>query len=155
MKGRKVMSQFLLMRKAFLLTTLVFVLDFVFGTAVALALSLSDPAIGSARNNWFANGTPLSAPGIFMVLYGVFLLLATRQRWIGTIGIVGITLLTLISGVASIADMNITQRVFEYHLTLLTALPLVVAFVTIPIVIILGILTLMLQVRARTHPAIS
>jgi hypothetical protein len=51
--------------------------------------------------------------------------------------------------------MNITQQVFEHHLTLLTALPLVVAFVTIPIVIILGILTLMLQVRARTHPAIS
>jgi len=55
------MQQFLPVRKAFLLAALVFVFDFVLGTAVALQLNLSDPAIGgTARDNWFTAGTPPS-----------------------------------------------------------------------------------------------
>ena len=40
------MQQFLPVRKAFLIAALVFVLNYVLGTAVVLQLNLSDPNIG-------------------------------------------------------------------------------------------------------------
>ena len=75
------MRQFLPMRKAFLIVALVFVLNYVFGTAVALQMNLSDPGIGgAARDKWFSVDTPLGAPGWFMILYVILLVLAPRQR---------------------------------------------------------------------------
>jgi hypothetical protein len=90
-----------------------------------------------------------------MIVYVLFLLLATRQRWVGTVGIVGVTLLTLISGMASIADMDLMRRFFGQHPAWLSMLPLVVLFVMMPITILLGIVVLIQQVRTRTHPALS
>jgi hypothetical protein len=152
------MQQFLLVRKAFLVAALVFVFDFVLGTAIALQLNLSDPAIGgAARDHWFTAGTPLSAPGLFMILYVIFLVLATRQRWIGISGIVGVSLLTLISGLSWIADLNtgLLQRLIEQHLTILIAFTLVLLLATTLTIVILGIATLILQRRAHTRVVMS
>jgi hypothetical protein len=151
------MQHFLQVRKAFLIAALVFVFDFVLGTAVALQLNLSDPAIGgSARDNWFTAGTPLSAPGTFMILYVVLLVLATRQRWIGIVGTVGVSLMTLISGVSWIADLNsgLLPRLFEQHLTLLTVFTLVLLLATTLTTVVLGIATLVQQKRTQTRVAI-
>ena len=90
-----------------------------------------------------------------MIIYMLFLLLATRQRWIGTIGSTGVTLMTTISGMASIADMDLTRHFFGQHPAWLTVLPLVVLFVMMPIIILLGIVVLIQQVRTRTRPALS
>jgi hypothetical protein len=147
------MRPFLPVRKAFLLTALIFLLDSVLGTVIALALNLSDPAIGSARESWFTTGTALSAPGIFMIVYVLFLLLATRQRWLGTVGIVGVTLMTL--SIASIADMDLTRHFFEQHPAWLPLFSLVVLFVMVPVTILLGIVVLIQQMRTRIHPALS
>lgn len=150
------MQQFLPVRKAFLLAALVFVFDFVLGTAVALQLNLSDPALGGpARDNWFTAGTPLSAPGVFMILYVILLVLATRQRWIGIAGIVGVTLLTLISGISWIADLNtgLLPRLIEHHLTISIVFTLVLLLATTMTTIMLGIATLFQQRRAYTRIA--
>ena len=140
------MRQFLPMRKAFLIVALVFVLNYVFGTAVVLQKNLSDPGIGgAARDKWFSVGTPLGAPGWFMILYVILLVLATRQRWIGNIGIVGVSLLTLMSGLSWITDWGLVLRLIQHHLTILTGLSLALLTVTTPTIVVLGILTLLLQ----------
>ena len=77
------------------------------------------------------------------------LLLATRQRWIGILGIAGVSLLTLMSGLSWIADWGMVLRVIEHHLTVLTGLAVAVLIVTTPTVVVLGIVTLILQGRAR------
>src|SRR6266571_2643998 len=115
------MQQFLPIRKAFLIAALVFVLNYVLGTAVVLQLNLSDPGIGgSARDSWLASGTQLGAPAWFMVVYVILLVLATRQWWIGILGTAGVTLLTLLSGLSWIVDWGMVLRVIEHHLTVLT-----------------------------------
>jgi len=144
------MQQFLPVRKAFLIAALVFVLNYVFGTSVALQLNLSDPVIGgTSRDHWLTAGTPLNAPLGFLVPYVIFLLLATRQRWIGIIGTVGVSLLTLISALSWTTDWVMVQRVIEHHLTILTGLTLGVLVVNYPTIIILGIVTLVQQGRMR------
>jgi len=151
------MQQFLPVRKAFLLAALVFVFDFVLGTAVALQQNLSDPAIGgTARDSWFTAGTPLSAPGVFMILYVILLVLATRQRWIGIVGTVGVTLMTLISGISWIADLNtgLLPRLIEHHVTILIVFTLALLLATTLTTVILGIATLILHRRAQTRVAI-
>jgi hypothetical protein len=149
------MRQLLPLRKAFLIAALVFVLNYVFGTLVALQLNLSDPVIGgTSRDHWLTTGTPLNAPAGFMVIYVILLLLATRQRWMGIIGIVGVSLLTLISALSLTTDWGMVQRVIEYHLTVLTGLTLAVLMVTYPAIIILGIATLIQQRRAPVSAAI-
>ncbi len=149
------MRQFLPVRKAFMIAALVFVLNYVLGTAIALQLNISDPGIGgSARDNWFTAGTPLGAPGWFMILYVILVLLATRQRWIGILGTAGVTLLTLISGLSWITDWGLVLHVIQQHLTVLTGLAVVVLSVTTPTVVILGIATLIVQGRARTRVAL-
>lgn len=149
------MQHFLPVRKAFLIVTLVYVCNFVLGTLVAVALNLSvDPTLGSVRNTWFASGTPLSAPGVFMIPYVIFLVLATRHRWMGVIGVAGVTLLTLISGMASLADRDMVQRALAQQPAILTGMTLMALFITIPTIVILGILTLIWQWRLRTRPAL-
>jgi hypothetical protein len=149
------MQQFLPVRKAFLIAALIFVLNYVLGTAVVLQLNLSDPGIGgSARDSWLASGTQLGGPAWFMVLYVILLVLATRQRWIGILGIAGVTLLTLMSGLSLIPDHGMVLRVIAYHLTILTGLAVAVLVVTTPTVVILGIATLIVQGRARMRVAI-
>jgi hypothetical protein len=149
------MQHFLVVRKAFLIATLVYACNFVLGTVVAVALNLSaDPTLGSASNTWFASGTPLSAPGVFMIPYVIFLVLVTRQHWMGTVGVAGVTLLTLISGMASLADRDMVQRALTQQPAILTVVTLVVLFITIPTIVILGILTLIWQWRVRTRPAL-
>jgi len=144
------MRPLLPLRKAFLIAALVFVLNYVFGTLVALQLNLSDPGIGgTSRDHWLTTGTPLAAPAGFMVLYVLFLLLATRKLWMGIIGIVGVSLLTLISALSWITDWGMVHRVIEQHLTVLTGLTLGVLVITYPTIIILGIVTLSQQGRVR------
>ena len=127
------MQQFLPVRKAFLIAALVFVLNYVLGTAVVLQLNLSDPGIGgSARDSWLASGTQLGAPAWFMVLYVILLVLATHQRWIGILGTAGVTLLTLMSGLSWIVDWGMVLRVIEHHLTVLTGLAVAVLSSAIP-----------------------
>ncbi len=150
------MNQFLPVRKAFLIAALVFVLNYVLGTAVVLQLNLSDPNIGgSARDSWLTSGTQLGAPAWFMVLYVILLVLATRQRWIGILGTAGVTLLTLMSGISWLVDYGMVLRVIEHHLTLLTGFAVAVLIITTPTVVILGIATLIAQRRARMRVAIS
>lgn len=151
------MRQLLQVRKAFLFAALIFILDFVFGTVVAIQLNLSDPAIGgAARDHWFTAGTPLSAPGVFMIPYVIFLVLATRQRWVGESGVVGVWLLTLVSGLSWIADLHtgLLPRLFENHLTVFTGLSLAVLAITTLTVVVLGIVTLIVQGRAHIRPAL-
>ena len=149
------MRQFLLVRKAFLIVALVFVLNYVFGTAVVLQMNLSDPGIGgAARDKWFSVGTPLGAPGWFMILYVILLVLATRKRWIGNIGIVGVSLLTLMSGLSWTTDWGLLLHIIQHHLTILTGLSLALLAVTTPAIVVLGILTLLLQRRAPENIAI-
>jgi hypothetical protein len=155
MKERQLMQQFLPVRKAFLIAAFIFVLNYVFGTLVALQLNLSDPVIGgTSRDHWLTTGTPLNAPAGFMIIYVIFLLLATRQRWMGIIGIVGVSLLTLISALSLTTDWGMVQRVIEHHLTILTGLTLAVLVATYPTIIILGIVTLIQQGRVSTSAAI-
>lgn len=152
------MRPFLPVRKAFLIAALIFVLANVFGTAVAIQINLSDPAIGgSARDHWFTAGTPLSAPGVFMIVYVILLALATRQRWPGIVGIVGITLLALISGISWTADLNtgLLPRLIAQHLTMLTGTSLALLAITTLTVIVLGIATLILQRRTHMQTVLS
>jgi hypothetical protein len=101
------MPQFSPMRKAFLFAALIFVLDNIGATVIAMQMNLSDLAIGgAARDHWFTAGTPLTAPGVFMIPYVILLALATRKLWMGVIGIAGVSLLTLLSGISWIADLN-------------------------------------------------
>ena len=156
MKSQKAMQQFLPVREAFLIAALVFVLNYVLGTAVVLQLNLSDPGIGgSARDSWLASGTQLGAPAWFMVLYVVLLVLATRQRWIGILGTAGVTLLTLMSGLSWLVDYGMVLRVIEHHLTVLTGLAVAVLIITTPTVVILGITTLIAQRRAHMRMVVS
>ena len=149
------MQQFLPVRKAFLIAALIFVLNYVLGTAVVLQLNLSDPGIGgSARDSWLASGTQLGGPAWFMVLYVILLVLATRQRWIGILGTAGVTLLTLMSGLSLIPDHGMVLRVIAHHLTILTGLAVAVLVVMIPTVVVLGTATLVLQGRVRMRAAI-
>jgi uncharacterized membrane protein (DUF4010 family) len=151
------MRQLLQVRRAFLFAAFIFILDFVFGTVVSIQLNLSDPAIGgAARDHWLTAGTPLSAPGVFMIPYVIFLVLATRQRWMGIIGIAGVSLLTLISGISWIADLNtgLLPRLVKYHLTAFTALSLIVLALTTLAIVVLGIVALVLQGRTRMRPAL-
>ncbi len=150
------MQLFLPAWKAFLLAALVYVFNAVFSVAVALMLNLADPDIpGTARETWFSNGTPLTAPGFFLILFMLFLELATRPRWPGIIGVVGVTMLAVISGMAILADWGMVQRIFANHLNIATVLSLVLLFVSIPATALLGITTLVLQWRSRTKVAIS
>ncbi len=89
-----------------------------------------------------------------MIPYVIFLVLVTRQRWMGTVGVAGVTLLTLISGMASLADRDMVQRALAQQPAILTVVTLVVLFITIPTIVILGILTLIWQWRVRTRPAL-
>jgi len=149
------MQQFLPLRKAFLLAAFVFVLNYILGTAVVLALNLADPNIGGpARDSWLASGTQLGAPAWFMVIYVILLVLATRKRWIGILGTAGVTLLTLLSGLSWIVDWGMVLRVIEHHLTVLTGLAVAVLIVTTPTIVILGIATLIVQRRARMRVAL-
>ncbi len=143
-------------RKAFLLAALVYVLNAVFSLAVALLLNLTDPEIpGTARETWFSNGTALTAPGFFLILFVLFLGLAIRPRWLGIIGTVGVTVLAVISGMATLADWGMVQRIFAYHMNIATVLSVALLFVSIPATAMLGIMTLVLQWRSRTKVAIS
>jgi hypothetical protein len=152
MIGRNTEQQLLSSRKAFLISALVYVLNFVLGTAIALQLNLSDPGIGgTSREHWFTSGTPFAAPGGFMILYVILLALATRPHWIGSVGIVGVLLLSLISGFSLIPDMAMLLRAIEHHLSILTALTVALLFITIPVIVILGIMTLILQARTRAR----
>jgi hypothetical protein len=90
-----------------------------------------------------------------MVLYVILLVLATRQRWIGILGTAGVTLLTLMSGLSWIVDWGMVLRVIEHHLTVLTGLAVAVLIVTTPTIVILGIVTLILQGRARKRVALQ
>jgi hypothetical protein len=146
------------MGKAFLIAALVFVLVNAFGTVVAIQMNLSDSAIGGiARDHWLTAGTPLSAPGVFLILYMILLALATRQRWPGIIGIAGVTLLTLISGISWVADLNtgLLPRLVAQHLTALTGTSLALLAVTTLAVVALGVATLILQRRTRIRAALS
>jgi len=149
------MRQFFPIRKAFLITAFVFVLNYMLGTAVVLWLNLSDPNIGGqARNSWLVSGTQLGAPAWFMVVYVISLVLATRERWIGVLGTVAVTLLTLMSGLSWIADWGMPLRLIEHHLTILTGFAVTVLIITTPTIVILGIATLIMQRRARVSLAI-
>lgn len=149
------MRPFLSVRKAFLLAALVYILNALFSLIVALVLNLTDPAIvGTARETWFANGTALTAPGFFLLLFVLLLGLATRPRLPGIIGSVGITTLAVVSGMATFADWGMVQRIFANHLNIATAFSVMLLFVSIPATAILGILTLALQWRARARPAL-
>ncbi len=150
------MRPFLPVRKAFLLAALVYVLNAAFSLAVALLLNLTDPEIpGTARETWFSNGTALTAPGFFLILFVLFLGLATRPRWPGISGIVGVTALAVISGMATLADWGMVQRILAYHLNIATVLSLALLCISIPATALLGIMTLVLQWRSRTKVAIS
>jgi len=156
LKGWKVMQPLLPVRKAFLLAALVYVLNAMFSLVVALVLNLTDPAIsGTARETWFPNGTALTAPGFFLILFVLMLGLATRTHWLGVIGSVGLTLLAVISGMATLADWGMVQRIFADYLNIATALSVVLLFVSIPATAILGIMTLVLQWRARARPVLT
>jgi hypothetical protein len=151
------MQPFSPVRKAFLIATLLFVLDNIGGTVIAIQMNLSDPAIaGAARDHWLTAGTPLSAPGVFMIPYVILLFLATRQRWMRVIGIAGVSFLTLISGISWIADLNtgLLPRLIEYHLNVFTGLSLIVLALATLAVLMLGIATLLLQghVHMRAEP---
>jgi hypothetical protein len=62
------MHSFTAGRKLFLIAALVFLFEFVLGTIVALQLNLSDASVGSSvREHWMTNGTPITAPLVFMV----------------------------------------------------------------------------------------
>jgi len=157
MKGKYFMRSFLPVRRVFLIAALVFVLDAVFATVVALQLNLSDPAIGPgiAKDTWFLTGTSISAPGVFMIVYLVFLLLATRRGWVGVVGSVVITLQTLVSGLSLISDWGAMQRALEQHLTVLTGLAVGICLLAMPIIVISGTATLVFQWRGRSRIAIS
>jgi hypothetical protein len=157
MKGKHLMQQFLPVRRVFLIAALAFVLDAVLATAVAIQLNLSDPGIGpgTARDTWFLTGTPISAPGVFMIVYIVFALLATRQRWGGVVGMVGVTLLTLVSGLSLTSDWGMLVRALGQHLTVLMGLAVGIYFLALAVIVISGIATLVLQWRGRSRAAVS
>lgn len=53
------MQPFSPVRKAFLIAALIFVIDNIAGTVIAIQMNLSDPAIGgAARDHWLTAGTP-------------------------------------------------------------------------------------------------
>jgi len=157
MKGKHFMRPFFLVRRVFLIAALAFILDAVFATALALQLNLSDPAIGpgTARDTWFLTGTSFSAPGVFMIVYIVFFLLATRRGWVGIVGSVVITLQTLVSGLSLISDWGAMQRALEQHLTVLMGLAVGIFFLAMPLIVISGMATLVLQWRGRSRVATS
>ena len=153
MKGQE--ARPLPVRKAFLIAALVFVLNYVLGTAVVLQLNLSDPGIGgSARDTWLASGTQLGAPAWFMVslcdLAGACDTSAMDWHpWYRGCH-------TAYLDVGSFVDsrLGMVLRVIEHHLTVLTGLAVAVLVVTTPTVVILGIATLIEQGRARMRVAI-
>ncbi|HLV97484.1 MAG TPA: hypothetical protein VKT82_02300 [Ktedonobacterales bacterium] len=140
------MQSFSISRKLFLIAALVFILQFELGTVVAYQLNLADPGIGgSVRNHWMTAGTPITAPLVFMAPYILFLVLAFRRRWVGTLGVVGVTVLALISGLSWIPDHGMVQRVLEQHLNLWTGLTVALLALATPIIVVLGILTILRQ----------
>jgi hypothetical protein len=139
-----------------LIAGLAFVLNAILGIAVSLQLNLSDPLLGgSSRDHWLTSGTPLTAPVPFMVAYALFLLLATREHWVGIVGIVLVSLLTLVSALSLTADWPMVQRVIEQHLTLGTGFVAGVLVVLYPAVVALGIATLAAQRHAASATAPS
>ena len=136
--------------KAFLIAALVYVLDNVLGFVVALIMNLSDPLIGgTSRDNWFGAGTPLTAPGFFVIVYSLFLLFATRQHWLGVVGTIVVTLMTFVSGFSLLPDHEIVQRVWQDHLNIATGFTLVVLFAALLSTFVLGISTLIQLALAR------
>jgi hypothetical protein len=145
-KGDLTRPSFTTERKLLLLAAVGFLCEFVLGTLVALQLNLSDPGIGgSARDHWLTNSTPVTVPLVFMILYVVFLVLAFRPRWVGTLGAVGLTVLTLASGISLISDHSMVQRVVEQHLNLWTGATVALLMFVTPATVVLGILTLVGQ----------
>jgi len=149
-KGKQIMRSFGIERKLFLIASLVFVLEFGLGTVVALQFNLSGADL------WLTDGTALTAPGVFMVPYMLFLLLAFRRRWVGTVGVVGVTLQTLISGLSWIPDHGLVQQVLAQHLNFWTGLTVALLVLATPTTVVLGILTLVQQRKAhRSAPRSS
>jgi len=150
------MHSFTAERKLFLIAALVFLFEFVLGTIVALQLNLSDPGVGgSVREHWMLNGTPITAPLVFMIPYVIFLVLAFRQRWVGTLGIVGLTLMTLASGLSWIADHGMVQRVIQQHLNPGTGVSVALLVLATPAIVVLGILTLVQRWQSRRSAVIA
>jgi hypothetical protein len=140
-------------QQAFVIAGLAFVLNAIFGTLVSLQLNLSDPLIGgSSREHWLTTGTPLAAPPPFVVAYAVFLALATRERWVGTVSVILVSLLTLISALSLTSDWPMVQRVVAHHWTVGSALALGMLAVLYPTIVVLGIVTLAQRVRTRSRP---
>lgn len=149
------MQSFGIERKLFLIAALVLVLACEAGLVVGFQLNLPDPVFGgSVRGHWVTAGTPLTAPPVFIVPYSLFLVLAFRQRWVGTVGIVGVTALALLSGLFWIPDRGMVQRVLAQHLAVWIGLPLALLALSTPAIMLLGVLTLLRQRGAQGRAAI-
>lgn len=105
-------------QKSLIIVALLLLGEFAIGTLIAVQRNLPAELGGktgkTAAEEFFTNGTAISPPVVFCLVFALFILFVAlpKPRWLGTLGVIGLLLLGVVGIITGLGE-PIVSRIFN------------------------------------------